>query len=104
MPEFMEWAKLRPAEILQIKGKGNAKPKDEYIPFIQDFVRSQQWSKIGDSNNADLVFLKSSLFKNAQDRGINVDVISLSPDGRPVISKTEFNRLADLMGGMNKYD
>ena len=93
-----------PPQILQIKGKGNAKPNEEYIPFIQDFVRSQQWSKIGDSNNADLVFLKSSLFKNAQDRGINVDVISLSPDGRPVISKTEFNRLADELGGMNKYD
>ena len=54
MPEFQEWIASRPAEILQIKGKGNGKPKDDYIPFIQDFVRSQQWSRIGDIKNAEL--------------------------------------------------
>ena len=33
--------------IVQIKGKGNAKPIDEYLPFVQDFVRSGQWSDVG---------------------------------------------------------
>lgn len=41
--------------ILQIKGKANRKPKDEYIPFVQDFVKSQKWYKVGDLDNADLI-------------------------------------------------
>ena len=41
--------------IVQIKGKGNAKPKDDYIPFVQDFIKSGQWSEVGDLRNADLI-------------------------------------------------
>lgn len=40
--------------IVQIKGKGNAKPADKYLPFVQDFVRSGKWSDIGDFKNTDL--------------------------------------------------
>lgn len=43
--------------ILQIKGKANRKPKEEYIPFVQDFVRSQQWESIDDLENTGLVDL-----------------------------------------------
>jgi hypothetical protein len=103
LPEFQEWLRSKPAEILQIKGKGNARPKEEYIPFVQDFVKSQQWSRIGDLENTDLVALKPGLLKNAQDRGIAVDVVT-EQNGKPYITKTEFNRLADELGGMNKYD
>ena len=56
--------------IKQIKGKGNLKPKNEYIPFVQDFVRSKDWDDVKDFNNTDLFeiapdsdvanFLKSS--------------------------------------------
>jgi hypothetical protein len=42
-------------EIVQIKGKQNAKPKDDYIPFVQDFVRSGNWSTVGDFNNTGLI-------------------------------------------------
>ena len=41
-------------EIIQIKGKGNAKPKDEYLPFVQDFIRSGNWSGIGDAPHTGL--------------------------------------------------
>jgi hypothetical protein len=44
-----------PEQIIQIKGKGNAKPKENYIPFVQDFVRGGKWTKIGDLHNADLI-------------------------------------------------
>jgi len=44
----------QPDSILQIKGKGNAKPKDDYIPFVQDFVRSGQWSEVKDLRNTGL--------------------------------------------------
>jgi hypothetical protein len=40
-----------PSEIVQIKGKQNAKPKEDYLPFVQDFVRSGNWSEVGDFKN-----------------------------------------------------
>jgi hypothetical protein len=42
-------------EIVQIKGKQNAKPKEDYIPYVQDFVRGGKWSNVGDFNNTDLI-------------------------------------------------
>jgi hypothetical protein len=46
--------------IVQIKGKGNKKPKDEYIPFVQDFVKSQNWDMVQDLENTGLIDLNSS--------------------------------------------
>ena len=40
-----------PQFINQIKGKQNAKPKDEYLPFVQDFVKSNKWSDVRDFDN-----------------------------------------------------
>jgi hypothetical protein len=47
-------AETLPARVVQIKGKGNKKPADKYIPMVQDFIRSHEWSDIGDYRNADL--------------------------------------------------
>jgi hypothetical protein len=44
-----------PKYINQIKGKQNAKPKDEYLPFVQDFVRGGNWSDVRDFQNTDLI-------------------------------------------------
>lgn len=44
-----------PERIVQIKGKGNAKPKDDYLPFVQDFVKSGKWSDVGDFKNTGLI-------------------------------------------------
>lgn len=45
--------------IVQIKGKQNAKPKDEYLPFVQDFVRNNplggDWADVGDVSNTGLI-------------------------------------------------
>ena len=43
-----------PPRIVQIKGKQNRAPKEEYLPFVQDFVRSGQWSDVGDLKNTGL--------------------------------------------------
>lgn len=43
-----------PAVIRQIKGKGNAKPKKDYIPHVQDFVKSGNWSDVNELRNADM--------------------------------------------------
>ena len=104
MPEFQEWLRTRPSEILQIKGKGNGKPKEAYIPFIQDFINSQQWSHIGDIQNADFVPLKLSMMDSLRKKGIKVDISFSDANAQPYITKQEFNRLADELGGVNKYD
>ncbi|WJZ48068.1 PcfJ-like protein [Phage DSL-LC04] len=103
-PEFQEWLRNKPAEILQIKGKGNAKPKEEYIPFVQDFIRSQKWSAIGDRANADLVFLKDKMKESLEAKGIKVNIEPSLESIGSYVTKQEFNRLADLLGGVNKYD
>ena len=41
--------------IHQIKGFRNEAPASEYLPFVQDFVRSQQWSDVRDLENAGLM-------------------------------------------------
>jgi hypothetical protein len=45
----------QPSSITQIKGKQNAAPKKEYLPFVQDFVRSGEWSDVGDLRNTGLI-------------------------------------------------
>ena len=47
-----------PEEIVQIKGKANRAPNPEYLPAVQDFVRSGNWSKVGDLQNTGLVDLQ----------------------------------------------
>ena len=69
-----------PNDIFQIKGKQNAAPKDIYLPFVQDFVKSGQWGNVGDLRNSNLVKLpdgryldnsvvKARLEQRAKDRG-----------------------------------
>lgn len=41
--------------IVQIKGKANRKPNDEYLPYVQDFVKSGKWSDVGDLHNTGLI-------------------------------------------------
>lgn len=42
---------LPPDSIIQIKGKQNRAPNPEYLPFVQDFVKSGKWSDVGDLQN-----------------------------------------------------
>lgn len=41
-------------DIVQIKGKKNQAPASEYLPYVQDFVRSGNFGKVGDAQNAGL--------------------------------------------------
>lgn len=41
--------------IVQIKGKANRAPNPEYLPAVQDFVRSGKWSNVGDLQNVGLI-------------------------------------------------
>jgi hypothetical protein len=48
-----------PNKITQIKGKGNAAPKEEYLPYVQDLVKSGNWSDVGDLGNTGLLSSKN---------------------------------------------
>ena len=45
----------QPPSITQIKGKQNRAPKKDYLPYVQDFVRSGKWSDVGDLKNTGLI-------------------------------------------------
>ena len=59
---FAEWWRsknnipepARRERISQIKGLQNKKPEAEFMPYIQDFVKSGDWSYVGDIHHADL--------------------------------------------------
>jgi hypothetical protein len=54
-PDLLDRLNSRPTErIVQIKGKGNKAPVAEYLPFVQDFVKSGQWERVGDIQNTGL--------------------------------------------------
>jgi hypothetical protein len=61
-----------PDDIIQIKGKQNRAPKDDYLPFVQDFVKGGQWGNVGDLGNAGLVKLPDGRYitKNQYDEVI----------------------------------
>jgi hypothetical protein len=44
--------------IVQIKGKQNASPNEKYLPAVQDFVRSKDWSMVHDLPNSGLLRLQ----------------------------------------------
>jgi hypothetical protein len=62
--------------IIQIKGKSDKKPNDEYLPFVQDFVKSGKWSDVGDLQNSGLRKTSDAWnaneLKKIQDAGITV--------------------------------
>lgn len=54
-------------DIVQIKGKQNRAPVDDYLPYVQDFVKSGTWGDIGDLGNTGLVKLPDGRYiTNAQ--------------------------------------
>jgi len=52
--------------IKQIKGKGNARPIEKYDPYTQDFVRSGNWSDVGDLKNTGLVKYEGKIMTQAE--------------------------------------
>lgn len=45
-------------DIIQIKGKQNRAPSKEYLPYVQDFVKSGKWGEVRDLENAGLKDLR----------------------------------------------
>jgi hypothetical protein len=81
-----------PMDIVQIKGKQNRAPNDEYLPYVQDFVKSGTWGNIGDLGNTGLVklpdgrYVTQQQYDEALDRAVaggisNPSTRTLNPEG-----------------------
>jgi hypothetical protein len=88
-----------PPEIIQVKGKGNAKPKDAYLPFVQDFVKSGKWSAINDFKNTGLVHagLTGKLMTPAEHADWLASQRNAPPDGMKRGGKVQFAKSLDAM-------
>jgi hypothetical protein len=71
IPEFN-----KPERIVQVKGKQNKAPVEEYLPFVQDFVKTGLWSRVDDIKNTGLVdiselsMLDPNTYREAVSRGM----------------------------------
>lgn len=79
---------LIPPAITQIKGKQNQAPAKQYLPYVQDFVKSQEWSEVGDLRNAGLNYYGP---KNLNVSNGNIPAGYYTPE--------EYARLEDQVGG-----
>ena len=80
----------QPDRITQIKGFKNQKPADEFLPFVQDFVKSGKWSGVGDLKNSGLLRIGDKYVDENKYREVAGD---LNPD---YISNLINNRVKDL--------
>lgn len=85
-----------PPRIVQIKGKQNRAPNPEYLPFVQDFVRSGKWSDVGDLGNTGLVEYTKK--RQTIPRGLTGTIPKFDEAGIPEGFYTE-DELVELMRG-----
>lgn len=83
--------------IAQIKGKQNAAPNEKYLPAIQDFVRSQDWSMVNDLPNSGLLRLQ----KYKSDLNDDLYNQALEKHG-PYVTQEELNALQNEFYERNK--
>jgi hypothetical protein len=77
------WAYNNPItsnRITQIKGKRNAAPNEQYLPYVQDFVKSQQWSDVGDLQNTGLTRHKDKYFTEPELEELTNSIINPTKD------------------------
>jgi hypothetical protein len=95
-----DWAEKNassvPLNIAQIKGINNKRPNEKYLPFVQDFVKSQSWGDVKDLKNADLRDLSNTprLEQWARSKGINTQRYLTEKE----YSDLENNFLRDIRG------
>ena len=68
-PELFQEMQQLPGDITQIKGKQNRAPNKEYLPFVQDFVRSGKWGEVEDLEHTGLQSLDYRLRQHNRAEG-----------------------------------
>jgi hypothetical protein len=93
---FMENKGIKmPPSIEQIKGKGNAKPKDTYLPFVQDFVQTGEWSKVEDLKNTGLI--RAGIGGKLMTPAEHAKWLARGEDGMKSGGKVQFAKSLDAM-------
>jgi hypothetical protein len=94
--------------IVQIKGKGNKAPKEDYLPAVQDFVRSGNFGKVGDLGNTGLIDVQDpnavlrALGKVSPERNIQqaIDNFNTAVDSAPNAQRyMTLDEMRDFLGG-----
>jgi hypothetical protein len=97
-----------PDQIVQIKGKGNKAPKEDYLPAVQDFVRSGNFGKVGDLQNTGLIDIQDpnavlrALGKVSPERNIQtaIDNFNTAVDSAPNAQRyMSLDEMRDFLGG-----
>lgn len=88
-----------PSSIKQIKGFKNGKPDDEYLPYVQDFVKSGKWSDVGDLQNTGLRRTSDALndMEMQKLRSLGIEDI---PEW---VAGEDLNRFSEALGSGLKY-
>jgi hypothetical protein len=98
-PEIEEFYKSKygelPHDIRQIKGKQNLAPKKEYLPYVQDLIRSGKWGEIRDLGNTGLMEVER--FKGLPNR-----YKALKEQYGKYVSDEELNKWLDLASEQGK--
>lgn len=92
--DLME-GKNQPQRIAQIKGKQNRAPKEEYLPYVQDFVKGGQWSDVGDFENTGLI-RRGNVFTPTEKQGL----IDLGQDVPEYLTQEDIARLRRARGDL----
>jgi hypothetical protein len=96
-PEYWADRENQPPIIKQVKGKGNAKPKDTYLPFVQDFIKGGQWSRVEDFKNTGLIKEGGQMMTPAEHADWLANQLTPPPDGMKRGGKVQFANNIDAM-------
>lgn len=96
-PEYREFLANQPPSIMQIKGKQNRKPVAEYLPYVQDLVKSGKWDSVKDIEHSGMVDLKNMQFSRntyAQRQGAKeVELLKKLYPGERYITHEQYDAL-----------
>lgn len=82
--------------IIQIKGKANRAPNPEYLPFVQDFVKSGKWSDVGDLRNA-------GMWKNPKTGGYHtLQELEGNPELEDIYASRNLDANGNYVGGFRE--
>jgi hypothetical protein len=96
--EFKAWRAEQPSDISQIKGKQNRAPNPEYLPYVQDFVRSGKWGEVGDLQNTGLISAETvRRYSNQHGDQAVIDLLDTKYKGERYVPKKE---IEDLQTGV----
>lgn len=101
-----------PPKIKQIKGLKNGPPEAKYLPQIQDFIKSGNWSDVGDLNHAGLRRTRDVLNdlerKTLQERGYDFGDYMTEPERKSLQELWDSGRAQGregfAAGGYVEYD